>query len=84
MNNSSAAATSMFSQYQPAEEFPERPDQPECAYYLKTGDCKFKFNCKFHHPKNRLPKQSPYALSDKGLPLRPVSSFSFLLLFLFL
>uniref|UniRef100_A0A1J3F060 Zinc finger CCCH domain-containing protein 43 n=1 Tax=Noccaea caerulescens TaxID=107243 RepID=A0A1J3F060_NOCCA len=71
MNNSSAAATSVFSQYQPAEEFPERPDQPECTYYLKTGDCKFKFNCKFHHPKNRLPKQPPYALSDKGLPLRP-------------
>ncbi|ESQ45711.1 hypothetical protein EUTSA_v10010405mg [Eutrema salsugineum] len=59
-------------QYQmPAEEFPERPDQPECSYYLKTGDCKFKFKCKYHHPKNRLPKQPPYALNDKGLPLRP-------------
>ncbi|CAH2064854.1 unnamed protein product [Thlaspi arvense] len=73
-NNSSSAETSVFSQYKyqtPAEEFPERPDQPECSYYLKTGDCKFRFNCRYHHPKNRLPKQAPYALNDKGLPLRP-------------
>ncbi|KAF8100091.1 hypothetical protein N665_0231s0030 [Sinapis alba] len=73
MNNPSAE-TSIFTPYKyqkPAEEFPERPDQPECSYYLKTGDCKFKFTCKYHHPKNRLPKQPPYALNDKGLPLRP-------------
>ncbi|CAE6075498.1 unnamed protein product [Arabidopsis arenosa] len=73
MNNLSAE-TSILSQYRhqmPAEEFPERPDQPECSYYMKTGDCKFKFNCKYHHPKNRLPKLPPYALNDKGLPLRP-------------
>ncbi|VVB04733.1 unnamed protein product [Arabis nemorensis] len=72
--NNSLAETNIFSPYKhqmPAEEFPERPDQPECSYYLKTGDCKFKFNCKYHHPKNRLPKQPPYALNDKGLPLRP-------------
>uniref|UniRef100_A0A2P2MAY3 C3H1-type domain-containing protein n=1 Tax=Rhizophora mucronata TaxID=61149 RepID=A0A2P2MAY3_RHIMU len=53
-------------------EFPERPGQPECSFYMKTGDCKFKSNCKFHHPKNRLSKSPPCALSDKGLPLRPV------------
>ncbi|EOA24042.1 hypothetical protein CARUB_v10017261mg [Capsella rubella] len=70
----SSSNISMLSQYHhqmPAEEFPERPDQPECSYYIKTGDCKFKFNCKYHHPKNRLPKLPPYALNDKGLPLRP-------------
>ncbi|KAF2293230.1 hypothetical protein GH714_040580 [Hevea brasiliensis] len=53
------------------DEFPERPGQPECNYYMKTGDCKFKSNCKYHHPKNQIPKSSPCALSDKGLPLRP-------------
>lgn len=52
-------------------EFPERPGQPECSYFIKTGDCKFKANCKFHHPKDRAVKASPCALSDKGLPLRP-------------
>ncbi|KAK7302195.1 hypothetical protein RJT34_13077 [Clitoria ternatea] len=55
----------------PAEEFPERPGEPECSYFLKTGDCKFKSNCKFHHPKNRIARLPPCNLSDKGLPLRP-------------
>lgn len=58
------------------EEFPERPGQAECSYFLKTGDCKFRAACKYHHPKNRIPK-SPCTLSDKGLPLRPVSLFLF-------
>ncbi|XP_027904413.1 zinc finger CCCH domain-containing protein 43-like [Vigna unguiculata] len=53
------------------EEFPERPGEPECSYFLKTGDCKFKSNCKFHHPKNRIARLPPCSLSDKGLPLRP-------------
>ncbi|XP_022729441.1 zinc finger CCCH domain-containing protein 43-like isoform X2 [Durio zibethinus] len=53
------------------DEFPFRPGQPECSYFLKTGDCKFKSNCKYHHPKDRVPKPAPCALSDKGLPLRP-------------
>lgn len=56
------------------DEFPERPGQPECSYFLRTGDCKYKSNCKYHHPKNRIPKSPPCTLSDKGLPLRPVSS----------
>lgn len=62
-------------QQTPFDEFPERPGQPECSYYLKTGDCKFRSNCKYHHPKNQIPKSSPCPLSDKGLPLRPVSLF---------
>ncbi|XP_034679869.1 zinc finger CCCH domain-containing protein 43-like [Vitis riparia] len=53
------------------EDFPERPGQPECSYFLKTGDCKFRAACKYHHPKNRIPKSPPCTLSDKGLPLRP-------------
>ncbi|KAG2293372.1 hypothetical protein Bca52824_040041 [Brassica carinata] len=59
--NNSLAETSSFSQLQSTEEFPERPDQPECSYYVKTGDCK-------------LPKQSPSSFNDKGLPLRPEQS----------
>lgn len=59
------------------EDFPERPGQPECSYFLKTGDCKFRAACKYHHPKNRIPKSPPCTLSDKGLPLRPVSLFFF-------
>ncbi|KAL1553943.1 zinc finger CCCH domain-containing protein 67-like [Salvia divinorum] len=55
------------------EEYPERPGEPECSFFIKTGDCKFRSNCKFHHPKSRVFKGKPntYTLSDKGLPLRP-------------
>ncbi|KAL6957024.1 hypothetical protein U1Q18_047855 [Sarracenia purpurea var. burkii] len=56
-------------------EFPEQLGQPECSYFLKTGDCKYRFGCKFHHPKNRFSMSASFALSDKGLPLRPVNWF---------
>ncbi|XP_072999150.1 zinc finger CCCH domain-containing protein ZFN-like [Typha latifolia] len=51
--------------------FPERPDQPECQFYMKTGDCKFGAVCKFHHPKERLVPAPNCILSPLGLPLRP-------------
>lgn len=59
------------------EEYPERPGEPDCSFFLKTGDCKFKFNCKFNHPKNRniRAKANSFTLNDEGLPLRPVSYF---------
>ncbi|KAB5525086.1 hypothetical protein DKX38_022835 [Salix brachista] len=53
------------------DEFPERPGQQLCSYFMKFGECKFKSNCKFHHPKNRTPKSPSLTLNDKGLPLRP-------------
>ncbi|WOL04405.1 zinc finger CCCH domain-containing protein ZFN-like isoform X1 [Canna indica] len=51
--------------------FPERPDQPECQFYMKTGDCKFGAACKFHHPRERLIPAPNCVLSPLGLPLRP-------------
>ncbi|KAM0935854.1 putative transcription factor C3H family [Dioscorea sansibarensis] len=51
--------------------FPERPDQPECQFYMKTGDCKFGAVCKFHHPRERLIPAPNCLLSPMGLPLRP-------------
>ena len=53
--------------------FPERPGQPECQFYMKTGDCKFGTVCKFHHPRDRQPPSPDCLLSPIGLPLRPVS-----------
>lgn len=50
--------------------FPERPGQPECQFYMKTGDCKFGAVCKFHHPKERLVPPPDSLLSPLGLPLR--------------
>ncbi|KAK8657783.1 hypothetical protein V6N13_036006 [Hibiscus sabdariffa] len=72
--NNPGTETAVYTHNQPqtvADEYPARPGQPECSYFLKTGDCKFKSNCKYHHPKNRVAKPTPFALSDKGLPLRP-------------
>ncbi|KAJ4910683.1 Zinc finger CCCH domain-containing protein 58 [Raphanus sativus] len=50
--------------------FPQRPGQPECQYFMRTGDCKFGTSCRFHHP---LEAASPkgVSLSHIGLPLRP-------------
>ncbi|KAI4301362.1 hypothetical protein L6164_034649 [Bauhinia variegata] len=49
--------------------FPERPGQPECQYYLRTGDCKFGLSCRFHHPRDQAVTRP--LLSPIGLPLRP-------------
>lgn len=61
-------------QQMPIDEYPERPGQPECSYFLKTGDCKYKSNCRYHHPKARISKPASCPLSEKGLPLRPDQS----------
>eukprot|EP01018_Ginkgo_biloba_P003422 Gb_14935 [translate_table: standard] len=53
------------------EAFPERPDQPECQYYMKTGDCKFGATCRYHHPRERVAQSPTCLLSPIGLPLRP-------------
>ncbi|CAA6663458.1 unnamed protein product [Spirodela intermedia] len=50
---------------------PERPDQPECQYYKKTGQCKFGSTCKFHHPPEKIIPKASYFLNPVGLPLRP-------------
>ncbi|KAL8201089.1 hypothetical protein R6Q57_012428 [Mikania cordata] len=51
--------------------FPERPSEPVCQYYLKTGECKFGPSCRYHHPPEFTASNSNYALSPMGLPLRP-------------
>ncbi|CAH2072428.1 unnamed protein product [Thlaspi arvense] len=50
--------------------FPQRPGQPDCQYFMRTGDCKFGTSCRYHHP---LEAASPkgVTLSHIGLPLRP-------------
>ncbi|KAK4775109.1 hypothetical protein SAY86_010044 [Trapa natans] len=69
--NGAAAAYNNDTNQMMIDEFPERPGQPDCTFFLKTGDCKFKSNCKYNHPKNRILSPSVVPLSDKGLPLRP-------------
>ncbi|CAK7336612.1 unnamed protein product [Dovyalis caffra] len=69
-----ATQSNVYAPQQPeivVDEFPERPGLPLCSFFMKFGDCKFKSNCKYHHPKNRISKSPSVTLSDKGLPLRP-------------
>ena len=33
--------------------FPERPNEPDCLYYIRTGQCAYAMDCKFNHPSNR-------------------------------
>lgn len=67
-----AMCNSMTEKFNLGEDYPERPGQPECSYFIKTGDCKYKSNCKFHHPKTtQMPRMQQTLLNDKGLPLRP-------------
>lgn len=47
---------------------PERPDQPECRYFMSTGTCKYGTDCKYHHPKERIAQPATHLL---GLPSRP-------------
>ncbi|CAM6051845.1 unnamed protein product [Sphagnum compactum] len=63
---------------------PQRPGETVCAYYMKTGECKYGIKCRFDHPKDR-PEPTSHndptqkvvtpirsaALNSKGLPIRP-------------
>lgn len=30
--------------------YPDRPGEPDCIYYLRTGLCGYGSNCRFNHP----------------------------------
>ncbi|GAB2281330.1 hypothetical protein Dimus_015927 [Dionaea muscipula] len=53
------------------DKFPQRPGQPDCKYYMKTGDCKFGSSCRYNHPPEWAASTAAYFLSPLGLPLRP-------------
>ncbi|XVF80510.1 hypothetical protein PTKIN_Ptkin15bG0079300 [Pterospermum kingtungense] len=63
--------TDLSSSNQKEQTFPERPGEPECQYYLRTGDCKFGSSCRYHHPRDRVVPRANSILSPMGLPLRP-------------
>ncbi|XP_050206381.1 zinc finger CCCH domain-containing protein 3-like [Mercurialis annua] len=50
---------------------PERPDQPECRYFMNTGFCKYGSDCKYHHPKERIAQLATNSVGPLGLPSRP-------------
>ncbi|XP_042042311.1 zinc finger CCCH domain-containing protein 3-like isoform X1 [Salvia splendens] len=50
---------------------PERPDQPECRYFMEHGSCKYGSECKYHHPREKLSPLVSTSVVPLGLPLRP-------------
>lgn len=30
--------------------YPDRPGEPDCVYYLRTGMCGYGDNCRYNHP----------------------------------
>ncbi|KAJ8649201.1 hypothetical protein MRB53_002224 [Persea americana] len=54
-----------------SNQLPQRPDQPDCQFYLKTGRCKFGQSCKYHHPIQMNALEVNSTLGTLGLPLRP-------------
>lgn len=35
------------------ESYPERPSDPDCIHYLRTGFCGYGARCRFNHPRDR-------------------------------
>lgn len=66
-----ASSVGPSSSSQKEQTFPERPGQPDCQYYMKTGDCKYGSSCKYHHPQEMITPKTNYDLSFNNLPLRP-------------
>lgn len=52
-------------------QLPERPEQPECRYFMSTGNCKYGSDCKYHHPREKIAQVAASSLGPLGLPLRP-------------
>lgn len=50
--------------------FPQRAGEPDCQYYMRTGDCKFGSSCRYHHPRDRMVQGTSFLLNPLGLPLR--------------
>lgn len=46
--------------------YPVRPGAEDCAFYMKTGSCKFGSTCKFNHP---LPNPSKIQVKKTSLYL---------------
>mmetsp|Transcript_28727 Transcript_28727/g.50545 ORF Transcript_28727/g.50545 Transcript_28727/m.50545 type:complete len:425 (-) Transcript_28727:396-1670(-) len=48
--------------------YPVRYGEPECQYFMKSGECKFGQTCRFNHPEHAA---VGVMLNSKGYPMRP-------------
>ena len=49
---------------------PQRPNEPDCIYFLRNGRCKYGSICKFHHPLPG-PTQTTIRVSSPAPTVRP-------------
>mmetsp|Transcript_1826 Transcript_1826/g.2627 ORF Transcript_1826/g.2627 Transcript_1826/m.2627 type:complete len:702 (+) Transcript_1826:659-2764(+) len=49
--------------------YPQRPDEPDCRDFLRTGRCKYGDSCKYHHPVGGV--KAPSDPSEPPFPVRP-------------
>ncbi|KAK4775772.1 hypothetical protein SAY87_023733 [Trapa incisa] len=66
---SSLSSASPLISAQKEQLLPERPGQPDCQHYLKTGDCKFGSSCKYHHPPDLITQNTNIILG--AAPFQP-------------
>lgn len=57
-----------------SDEFPVRPGQPDCDFFMKTGDCKYRAACRYNHPISRSSKLRLPPLLFKRLYSKSVST----------
>lgn len=57
--------------YPGVSHLPERTDQPDCRYFMNNGSCKYGWECKYHHPREKIAQLAAGSIGPLGLPLRP-------------
>ncbi|KAF2906500.1 hypothetical protein DAI22_12g022200 [Oryza sativa Japonica Group] len=50
-------------------QYPERPGEPFCRYYMKFGECKHMTFCKYNHPKDRFSCKTTNTIRSESLCL---------------
>ena len=48
--------------------YPQRPGEPNCRDFLRTGRCKYGESCKYHHPEGGTQTNDP---NEPPFPIRP-------------
>jgi len=64
-----------------AQLLPQRPDEPNCIFFLKNGRCKYGATCRYHHPLNYHDRRAgddgrrpqPQMAGDKGRKIHYVT-----------
>jgi len=49
---------------------PQRPDEPDCLYFLRNGTCKYGATCRYHHPVNQ--QRKPNEVQQRRQPQQQV------------